>query len=70
MTTYELWEGYVIDFQEPRVEKYNNQCLSLFISALATDKRNLCQHWSHATVKSYNICAASGIKDSVSKIAG
>jgi hypothetical protein len=39
MTTYELWEGYVVDFQEPRVEKYNNQCLSLFISALATDKK-------------------------------
>jgi hypothetical protein len=69
MTKCELWESYVVVFQEARVKKYNNQYLSLFISAHEIDKRNLCQHWSHATVKSHNICAAYDIKDSVSKIA-
>jgi len=70
MIKSELWESYVVEFQEPRVKKYNNLYLSLFISAHETDKRNLCQHWSHATVKFRNICAASDIKDSVRKIAG
>jgi hypothetical protein len=69
MTKYEFWESYAVEFQEPGVKKYDNQCLSLFVSAHKADKRNLCQHWSHATVKSHNICAASDIKDSVSKIA-
>jgi hypothetical protein len=70
MTKCEMWESYVVEFQEPRVKKYNNQCLSLFTSTHETDKRNLYQHWSHATVKSHSICAVSDIKDSVSKIAG
>jgi hypothetical protein len=69
MIKCELWECCVVEFQEPRVEKCNNQYLSLFISANETDKRNLCQHWSHATVKFRNIYAGSDIKDSVSKIA-
>jgi hypothetical protein len=69
MTMCELWESYVIEFQEPRVKKYNNQSLSLFISAHEMDKWNLCQHWSYATVKCRNICAASDLKNNVSKIA-
>jgi hypothetical protein len=58
---------YVVEFQEPSVEKYGNHCLSLVL-ALETRKRSICQPWSCAAAKSCIICATSYIKDCVSKI--